>query len=153
MTVRRFPASYQNTPVREALAVLAEQPSLAGLEALLAASVRGGLAVDLTGSTPESGTRVRTIVSTDGRPVLPLFTSIAEVKLAVAMTQPDDGGTGKPGSRGATGIAAQAAILPAIDALALIRSDEFVAVQFDPGSTAQVVARAHIETALERAAG
>lgn len=146
MASPRFPAGYQNVPVRAALDALASEPSMDGLDALLKASVRGGLAVDVTGSTPETGTRIRTIVSTDGEPVLPLFTSIDEVKLAVASALDAAASAGERDQ-----VAVQAAILPARDALALIGSDEFVAVQFDPGSTAQVIMRTHIETALKAA--
>lgn len=132
----RFPQTYENAPVRKALADIAAEPTLPNLEALLAAAVKGGLVVDVTGSTPED-TRLRTISSTTGEPVLPLFTSMKALRSAVGQT-----------AEGA-GTKVQAVIVPAVEALGFVRTAEFVAVQFDPGSEqTMVVARSHIETAL-----
>ncbi|ERK70505.1 MULTISPECIES: SseB family protein [Leifsonia] len=132
----RFPQTYENVPVRKALADIAAEPTLPNLEALLAAAVKGGLVVDVTGSTPED-TRLRTISSTTGEPVLPLFTSMKALRSAVGQT-----------AEGA-GTKVQAVIVPAVEALGFVRTAEFVAVQFDPGSEqTMVVARSHIETAL-----
>jgi hypothetical protein len=132
----RFPQTYENVPVRKALADIAAEPTLPNLEALLAAAVKGGLVVDVTGSTPED-TRLRTISSTTGEPVLPLFTSMKALRSAVGQT-----------AEGA-GTKVQAVIVPAAEALGFVRTAEFVAVQFDPGSEqTMVVARSHIETAL-----
>ncbi|MHA7984692.1 SseB family protein [Rathayibacter sp. CAU 1779] len=131
-----FPKTYENTAVRRALESLAASPSLEGLEELMAASVKGALVVDVTGSTQESGTRVRTIESTDGRLVLPLFTSMRELETAVGET---DAGT-----------AVQAIVIPAREALALITTADFAAVQFNPGSHGQVVAREHVEAVLDK---
>lgn len=133
MTELRFPASYVNTGVEQALVNLAEAPGEATLAALLDASRHGALVIDITGSDPESP-HVRTIASTDGRPVLPLFTSIEQLELAVGQA--------------AEGTAVQAAIVPARRALELIESDDFIAVQFNPGQAAQVIARSHVEVAL-----
>ena len=129
-----FPKSYENVPVRHALEKLAAAPSMAALDELLTASVKGALVVDVTGSTPETGTRVRTISSTDGRPVLPLFTSMRELETAVGQAE--------------AGAAVQAIIIPGREALDLIATADFIAVQFNPGSHAQVVAREHVEAAL-----
>lgn len=132
----RFPQSYENAPVRKALAVIAAQPTLQNLDALLAAATQGGLVVDVTGSTPDD-TRLRTISSTTGEAVLPLFTSMDALRAAVAQTA---GGEGSP---------VQAVIVPALEALGFIRTADFVAVQFDPGADhTMVVARSHIESAL-----
>ena len=132
----RFPQTYENVPVRKALADIAAEPSLPHLEALLAAAVKGGLVVDVTGSTPQD-TRLRTISSTTGEPVLPLFTSMKALRSAVGQT-----------AEGA-GTKVQAVIVPAVEALGFIRTAEFVAVQFDPGSEqTMVVARSHVESAL-----
>ncbi|WP_313542972.1 SseB family protein [Leifsonia aquatica] len=132
----RFPQTYENVPVRKALADIAAEPTLPNLEALLATAVKGGLVVDVTGSTPED-TRLRTISSTTGEPVLPLFTSMKALRSAVGQT-----------AEGA-GTKVQAVIVPAVEALGFVRTAEFVAVQFDPGSEqTMVVARSHIETAL-----
>lgn len=132
----RFPQTYENVPVRKALAAIAAEPSLTNLEALLAAAVKGGLVVDVTGSTPQD-TRLRTISSTTGESVLPLFTSMKALRGAVGQTAEGAGTT------------VQAVIVPAVEALGFIRTAEFVAVQFDPGSEqTMIVARSHIESAL-----
>ncbi|RDV45825.1 SseB family protein [Leifsonia sp. ku-ls] len=132
----RFPQSYENVPVRKALTAIAAEPTLENLEALLAAAVKGGLVVDVTGSTPQD-TRLRTISSTTGEAVLPLFTSMNALRAAVAQTAEGEGAK------------VQAVIVPALEALGFIRTADFVAVQFDPGAThTMVVARSHIESAL-----
>jgi hypothetical protein len=136
MAQPRFPQSYENVPVRKALTALAAEPTLENLDALLATAVKGGLVVDVTGSTPQD-TRLRTISSTTGEAVLPLFTSMNALRAAVA--QSADG----------EGTCVQAVIVPALEALGFIRTAEFVAVQFDPGAAhTMVVARSHIESAL-----
>ncbi|MBW8871204.1 MAG: SseB family protein [Leifsonia sp.] len=132
----RFPQSYENTPVRKALAAIAAEPTLEKLDALLAAAAKGGLVVDVTGSTPQD-TRLRTISSTTGEAVLPLFTSMKALQAAVAQS-----------AEGA-GAQVQAVIVPAVEALGFISTADFVAVQFDPGAAhTMVVARSHIESAL-----
>ena len=132
----RFPQSYENVPVRTALTAIAAEPTLDKLDALLAAAVKGGLVVDVTGSTPQD-TRLRTISSTTGEAVLPLFTSMNTLRGAVAQ------------SAEGQGTRVQAVIVPAVEALGFIRTADFVAVQFDPGAAhTMVVARSHIESAL-----
>lgn len=136
MAQPRFPQSYENVPVRRALTALAAEPTLENLDALLAAAVKGGLVVDVTGSTPED-TRLRTISSTTGEAVLPLFTSMNALRAAVAQSAEGEGAR------------VQAVIVPALEALGFIHTAEFVAVQFDPGAAhTMVVARSHIESAL-----
>src|SRR6185437_1560527 len=81
----RFPQSYENAPVKKALAAIAAEPSRESLDVLLTAATKGGLVVDLTGSTPQD-TRLRTISSTTGEAVLPLFTSMNALRSAVAQT-------------------------------------------------------------------
>ncbi|MFF1571576.1 SseB family protein [Leifsonia sp. NPDC058292] len=131
----RFPSSYENVPVRKALAAIVAEPSIENLDALLTAAVKGGLVVDVTGSTPEN-TTLRTISSTTGESVLPLFTSMKALQGAVA------GGAG-------AGTQVQAVIVPATEALGFITTADFVAVQFNPGADeTMVVARSHIESAL-----
>lgn len=132
----RFPQSYENVAVRKALTAIAAEPTLENLDALLAAAVKGGLVVDVTGSTPQD-TRLRTISSTTGEAVLPLFTSMTALRAAVAATADGEGSQ------------VQAVIVPALEALGFITSADFVAVQFDPGAPdTMVVARSHIESAL-----
>ncbi|SEB13166.1 SseB family protein [Leifsonia sp. 21MFCrub1.1] len=132
----RFPQSYENVPVKRALTTLAAEPTLEHLDALLAAAAKGGLVVDVTGSTPQD-TRLRTISSTTGEAVLPLFTSMNALRAAVAQSAEGEGAR------------VQAVIVPAVEALGFIRTADFVAVQFDPGAAhTMVVARSHIESAL-----
>ncbi len=134
----RFPQSYENVAVRKALETIAAEPTLEALDALLGAATKGGLVVDVTGSTDGSGTRIRTIASTNGEPVLPLFTSMNALRTAVSAAAEGEG----------EGQQVQAIIIPARDALALIETADFVAAQFNPGSITMVVARSHIESAL-----
>jgi hypothetical protein len=47
------------------------------------------------------------------------------------------------------GTQVQAIVIPAKEALALISTADFVAVQFNPGGTTMVVARSHVESALK----
>ena len=132
----RFPSSYENVPVRKALAAITAEPSIPNLDALLTAAVKGGLVVDVTGSTPEN-TTLRTISSTTGEAVLPLFTSMKALRDAVGST---------PGGGGQK---VQAVIVPSVEALRFIATADFVAVQFNPGAEeTMVVARSHIESAL-----
>ncbi|HEV7184458.1 MAG: SseB family protein [Actinomycetales bacterium] len=132
----RFPSGYENVPVRRALATIVAEPSIPNLDALLAAAVKGGLVVDVTGSTPEN-TTLRTLSSTTGEAVLPLFTSMKALRSAVASV---------PGGEGTQ---VQAVIVPATEALGFIASADFVAVQFNPGDDeTMVVARSHVESAL-----
>ena len=131
----RFPQSYENVAVRQALDAINAQPTLEALDALLEAALAGGLVVDVTGSTGASGTRIRTIASTDGEPVLPLFTSMKALRDAV-------------GAAVGKGVKVQAVVIPSREALALIETADFVAVQFNPGTNTMVVARSHIESAL-----
>ena len=131
----RFPSSYENIPVRKALAAIVAEPSIENLDALLAAAVKGGLVVDVTGSTPDN-TTLRTISSTTGESVLPLFTSMKALQGAVA-----------DGAGASTQV--QAVIVPATEALGFISTADFVAVQFNPGAEeTMIVARSHIESAL-----
>jgi hypothetical protein len=121
-----FPKSYSNRPLRKALETFAALPNRTTLDALLATMRTGGLVVDITGSTDATEPQLRTILSTTGELVLPLFTSVAELRLAVPVEQ-------RP--------TAQVMILPAREALALVSTADFVAVQFDVASLAQVVKR------------
>jgi hypothetical protein len=130
----RFPHSYVNTPVLRALDDMHDEPSTEKLTGLLEAAMTGGLIVDITGSTQETGPQARTLISSDGKGVLPLFTSMKALEAAV--------GTSAPGTM------VLATILPARDALTLVTADDLAAVQFNPGPRALVVARAHIEAAL-----
>jgi len=125
-----FPKSYSNRPLRTALETFTALPNRTTLDALLVAMRTGGLVVDITGTTDAADPKVRTLLSTEGELVLPLFTSVAELRLAVPKEL-----------RAGT----QAMIVPAREALALVGSAEFVAVQFDVGSIGQVVKRAYVE--------
>ena len=148
MPAPQFPASYVNTAVERALTYLAAAPGEETLAALLDAAQRGGLVLDVTGSDPESP-HVRTIASTEGRPVLPLFTSMEQLEIAVGQALAAEASDAQaPGAPRPEETAVQAAIVPARQALELIESDDFVAVQFNPGQAAQVIARSHVDLAL-----
>jgi hypothetical protein len=132
----RFPASYENVAVREAVESLALEPQREGLDALMRAALSGGLVIDVTGSTAETGTQLRTIATSDGQPVLPLFTSMEKLRHAVAASVEGEGAK------------FQAVVIPSREALELVFTADFVAVQFNPGGISMVVARSHIESAL-----
>ncbi|MGW9021564.1 SseB family protein [Leucobacter chromiiresistens] len=126
-------ADYANTPVREALTALQQTPDYAHLAAFLNALRDGYLVVDVTGApSKKRGHRVRMIRSTTGQPVLPIFTSMAELR-AIA-----------PAGRSEQ---VKGAVMPARDALALIGSDRFVAAEFDKASASLVVLRKYVTLA------
>lgn len=134
-------ADYENAEAREALDALQATPDYERLAAFLSALREGYLVADVTGQggsgskkPKRGGTRIRTIRSTKGQLVLPLFTSMAELRTAVPA--------------GKNGEAAKGAVMPALDALSLIRSDRFVAAEFDAGTAKLVVLRKYIELAL-----
>jgi len=128
------PGPYRNVPAREALEALIAAPSAEAVERLLNACLDGSLVVDVTGSQPGGVPHVRTVATTTGEQVLPLFTSTDEVRTAIPRQQHPR---------------VQMLVLPGREAFALIRTADFVAVQLDPGSLAQVVTRSFIENALE----
>lgn len=127
------PVAYANTEARAALENLVAAPTAALVDALIAACFAENLVVDITGSTPGKEPRIRTVMSTGGGLVLPLFTSTDEVRLAVPRTQHPR---------------VQSLVLPGREAFALISTADFIAVQLDAGSIAQVIARSFVENAL-----
>lgn len=127
-------ADYVNVAVGNAMLALQSTPDYEHLAAfLLALREDGYLVVDVTGTPKKKSTRIRTIRSTKGQLLLPIFTSMAELRRAV------------PKSRAAE---AKGAMLPAAEALALIGSDRFIAAQFDAGSAALVVLRKYLDLVL-----
>ncbi|NLB47410.1 MAG: SseB family protein [Microbacteriaceae bacterium] len=126
-------ADYANDAVREALGALQTDPSYEHLATFLTSLRDGYLFADVTGTQKKKSTRVRTIRSTQGQLLLPLFTSMNELRLAYPV-----------GRRGE----AKGALMPALEALRLIRTSAFVAAQFDAGSAQFVVLRKFIELAL-----
>lgn len=126
-------ADYANAGVREALRALQQTPDYEHLAAFLGSLREGYLVVDVTGApSKRKGHRVRTIRSTKGQLVLPLFTSMDELRSVV------------PADRRAQ---LKGAVMPAREALALIGSDRFVAAEFDKASAALVVLRKYISLA------
>ena len=129
-------ADYANEAAQEALRALTAEPDYEKLAAFLT-SLRGGyLVADVSGKPGKGrgrGPRVRTIRSTQGQLVLPLFTSMAELRAVAASSRHDD---------------VKGAVLPAREALGLIHSDRFVAVEFDKASASLVVLRKFITLAL-----
>jgi hypothetical protein len=75
---------------------------------------------------------VRTIRSTKGQLVLPIFTSMDELRAIVPADRRDQ---------------LKGAVMPAREALALISSDRFVAAEFDKASAALVVLRKYVSLA------
>lgn len=126
-------ADYANSGVRAALDALQATPDYEHLAAFLSSLREGFLVVDVTGTPKKKSTRIRTIRSTRGQLLLPLFTSMSEVRLAVPKAQAEQ---------------VKGAIMPIAEALRLIHSDRFVAAQFDAGSAALVVLRKYIELVL-----
>lgn len=125
-------ADYTNEAVRTAIAALQADPDYTRLAAFLRSLREGYLVVDVTGTAKKKATHIRTIRSTSGQLVLPLFTSMAELRLAVPKGKADQ---------------VKGAIMPVGEALRLIRSSPFVAAQFDVGSSALVVLRKYVELA------
>lgn len=126
-------ADYANVGVHDAIAALQTTPDYERLAAFLTSLREGYLVVDVTGTQKEKATHIRTIRSTQGQLLLPLFTSMSELRSAVPKAEADR---------------VKGAILPAEEALRLIRSDRFVAAQFDAGSSALVVLRKYIDLVL-----
>lgn len=126
-------AGYVNEGVRAALAALRETPDHEHLAAFLNALREGYLIVDVTGTTTKKkGTRVRATRSTKGQLVLPLFTSMEQLRaVAPAARRPEIKG----------------AIMPARAALALIASDRFVAAELDKAGDGLVVLRKYVALA------
>ncbi|PPG53164.1 MULTISPECIES: SseB family protein [unclassified Rathayibacter] len=128
------PGPYRNARARDALEALVAAPTAEAVDRLLEACLDGSLVVDVTGSRPGGVPHVRTVATTTGEQVLPLFTSTDEVRTAVPRQQHPR---------------VQMLVLPGREAFALIRTADFVAVQLDPGSIAQVVTRSFVERALD----
>ncbi len=126
-------ADYANDEVRDALLAFQAEPDYARLADFLTALRAGYLVVDVTGTSKKKATHIRTIRSTQGKLLLPLFTSMDELRAAMPKGKAEQ---------------AKGAILPAAEALRLIRSGAFVAAQFNPGGAALVVLRKYIELAL-----
>lgn len=130
---------YVNAAVEEALAELRDTPDYTRLASFLEALRTGYLVVDITGTPQKKGTRIRTTRSTRGQLVLPLFTSMAELREAVAA-----GGRKAKGRGAAAAGDAKGAVMPAKEALRLIESDRFVAAELNPAHDPLVVLRKYI---------
>lgn len=127
-------ANYENTAAREALVAFQQTPDYEHLAAFLNALREGYLVVDVTGtSTKKKGPRVRTIRSTKGQLVLPIFTSMDELRALGNVSR---------------GQELKGAIMPARSALSLIQADRFVAAEFDKASASLVCLRKFVELAL-----
>ncbi|UOR01673.1 SseB family protein [Leucobacter allii] len=126
-------ADYANAAAQDALAAFQTTPDYPHLAAFLSALREGYLVVDVTGATSKKkGARVRTIRSTRGQLVLPIFTSMAELR---EIAPPDR-------RELITG-----AVMPARQALALIATDRFVAAEFDKASASLVLLRKYVALA------
>lgn len=126
-------ADYVNEGVESSIRSLNAQPDWEHLAAFLNELREGFLVVDVTATQKKKSTHIRTVRSTKGQLVLPVFTSMAELRLAVPKNKRDE---------------VRGAMMAAKDALQLIHSDRFVAAQLNPGSTALVVKREFVELVL-----
>lgn len=126
-------ADYVNKGADDALRAFQQTPDYEHLAAFLTSLREGYLVVDVTGTpSKKKGHRIRTIRSTKGQLVLPLFTSMDELRAIV------------PADRRAD---LRGAVMPAFEALALIGADRFVAAEFNKGSAALVILRKYITLA------
>lgn len=126
-------ADYVNEGVQAAVSALSAQPDWQRLAEFLQALAEGFLVVDVTATNKKKATHIRTVRSTKGELVLPVFTSMTELRLAVPKQQQEQ---------------VRGAMMPAREALGLILSDRFVAAQVDAGSSALVVKREYVERIL-----
>ena len=126
-------ADYVNEGVRDTLAALQQAPDYERLAEFLTALREGFLVADVTGTHKKKSTHVRTIRSTKGQLILPLITAMDELRLAHPKGRREQ---------------AKGAIMPALEALRLIRWSPFVAVQFNAGSAALPVLRKYIALVL-----
>lgn len=122
-------ADYANEEAQEALRKLQETPDYEHLAAFLTSLREGYLVIDVTGTSTKRGPRVRTIRSTKGQLVLPLFTSMAELRAAIPAKDHEQ---------------LKGAVMVAREALALIGSDRFVAAEIDKASASLVILRKYI---------
>ena len=126
-------ADYVNEGVQAALKAFGETPDYEHLAGLLNARREGYLVADVTGAPgKKKGHRVRTRRSTKGQLVLPIFSSMDEVRA-----------DSPPERRGEV----RGAVMPGQAALALIASDRFVAAEFDTASAGLVLLRKYVSRA------
>lgn len=127
-------ADYVNEAAQAALAAFQAEPDYEHLAAFLNALREGYLVVDVTGEPAKKKRhRIRTIRSTQGQLVLPLFTSMAGLRTVVSSDR-------RHLMRGA--------VMPARDALGLIAADRFVAAEFNKGPASLVLLRKYVTLAL-----
>lgn len=126
-------ADYVNEGAQEALRAFTATPDYERLAAFLSSLREGYLVADVTGSPgKKKGHRFRTIRSTKGQLVLPLFTSMDELRAISA-----------PERRGEV----RGAVMPGRSALEFIATDRFVAAEFDKASSALVLLRKYVTLA------
>lgn len=127
-------ADYVNEPVEEALRALHAQPDYERLAHFLEVLRGGYLFVDVTGGVSKKKTRIRMVRATSGESVLPIFTSVAQIRAA-------------QGPQSAHEV--KGALMPALDALRLIHTSGCVAVELNPaGDPNQIFLRKFIELAI-----
>lgn len=76
-------ADYVNSEVREAMVALQATPDYAHLAAFPELAARRGCSLWTSQEPRRKATHIRTIRSTQGKLVLPLFTSMAELRAAM----------------------------------------------------------------------
>lgn len=127
-------ADYVNESAQAALADFQATPDYEHLAVFLNSLREGYLVVDVTGEpSKKKRHRIRTIRSTKGQLVLPLFTSMEELREVVPADR-------RHMMRGA--------VMPARDALAFIGADRFVAAEFNKGPKSLVLLRKYVALAL-----
>lgn len=130
---------YVNEAVETAHASLLEAPNYERLAAFLTTLRDGSLFVDVSGAPTkgkQKGPRIRTTRSTKGQLLLPLFTSMDALRGAVR-------------SAGRKAHTPKGALLPTLEALIIVRSDRFAAVQLNPGPGELVVLGKYIDLVLD----
>lgn len=132
-------ADYVNEDIEAALASLREAPNYDRLSLFLNTLRDGYLFVDVTGAPKtgkKAGVRIRTTRSTKGQLLLPLFTSMDQLRQAVSSSGRK---TGNP----------KGVLTPSVEALRMIHTDRFIAAQLNPGPSELVVLRKYLDRVID----
>lgn len=130
-------ADYVNEAVETQMHALLDTPDYERLAAFMNTLREGFLFTDVTGAVSrKKGARVRTTRTTRGQLVLPIFTSMENLRAAVSSK-----GRRVPETKGA--------LMPSLEALRIIETDRFVAVEINPGARSLVVLRKYISLLLD----
>lgn len=123
-------SEYVNEAAEAALSAFHATPDYEHLAEFLLSLREGNLVVDVTGEpSKKKGHRIRTIRSTQGKLVLPLFTSMPKLREVV------------PSNRQHL---MKGAVMPSRQALSFIAADRFVAAEINKGESSLVLLRKYI---------